>query len=68
MLADPTGQTLAYAQSLKSTLGCDSNGGGSSDRDYSKNNNPLSPFGDLVDKFLLLNKVKVALTKIHLKT
>ena len=44
---DPTGQALAYAQSLKSTLGCGGNEGGFSDKDYSRNNNPLAQFGDL---------------------
>ena len=54
LLADRTGQAFNYAQSLKSTLGCGGNGGGSSDIDYSNNpvdqlGNPLKQFGDLLD-------------------
>ncbi len=49
LLADPTGQAFNYAQSLKSTFGCGNSGGGSTDRDNSRNNNPLAQFGDLLD-------------------
>ena len=65
MLADPTGQALAYAQSLKSTFGC---GGASHDRVYSEDNyqsrdlfdrnnpkslgNQLDDFGNKLNEFI----------------